>query len=284
MRAKITRELLRDIKPTNKTIDVMDTELKGFSVRIMPSGATHYAIRYTKDGKQARYAMGMSYPVTTVSTAREAAKKLLGTNPAAEKKAKQVGKLTLFGYIDGEYGDYILARRKAAQATIDILKTSFPTFADKPLAEITGPQVEKWRTTRLKSGTKPATVNRNIAALRSLLTKAMDSGLIIDHPLKSIKKLDEIGDPIVRYLTADEEKRLRAALDHRENRDRQARSSANKWRAARKYDLLPDLTDADFVDYLKPAVLLSLNTGIRQGELLSLRWTDINLTTGMLTV
>ena len=47
---------------------------------------------------------------------------------------------------------------------------------------------------------------------------------------------------------------------------------------------MPDLRSLAFVDYLKPAVLLSINTGLRQGELLKLNWQHVNLDRAILTV
>ena len=58
----------------------------------------------------------------------------------------------------------------------------------------------------------------------------------------------------------------------RENEIRNKRWSANQWRAERDRSPLPDLSNCKFADHLRPMVLLSINTGIRQGELFHLAW------------
>ena len=80
----------------------------------------------------------------------------------------------------------------------------------------------------------------------------------------------------VRFLTKDEENRLRNALDDRENKIRLQRESANEWRDARGYQLFDDLKNNRFADYLKPMVLLALNTGMRRGELFDLCWENVD--------
>tara|TARA_R110002072_G_scaffold271576_1_gene431557 strand:- start:2266 stop:2895 length:630 start_codon:yes stop_codon:yes gene_type:complete len=89
---------------------------------------------------------------------------------------------------------------------------------------------------------------------------------------------------MVRYLSKTEERLLRNTLDVREEQIIKERNSANDWRESRDYEKLPDLSKLNFIDHLKPMVLLSLNTGLRQGELFNLTWSNINFNRKILTV
>ncbi|MNS96183.1 Tyrosine recombinase XerD [compost metagenome] len=62
------------------------------------------------------------------------------------------------------------------------------------------------------------------------------------------------------------------------------RDSANQWRAERRREPMADLRALAFSDHLKPMVVLSLNTGLRRGELFNLRWPHVNLQAKTLTV
>ena len=66
-----------------------------------------------------------------------------------------------------------------------------------------------------------------------------------------------------------------AALDAREKRIREARKSHNEYLAERERTLMP-ASCGKFADHIKPMVLLSLHTGMRQGNLFSLLWGDID--------
>jgi len=71
-------------------------------------------------------------------------------------------------------------------------------------------------------------------------------------------------------------------MDNRQEKMRRRRQQANAWREERGYKQLTIW--GTFTDYLKPIVLLCLNTGLRRGELFNLAWTDVDLERMVLTV
>lgn len=74
------------------------------------------------------------------------------------------------------------------------------------------------------------------------------------------------------------------AANMREEKELAGRSKGNEWRKERGYDLFADLYQFVYADHLTPMVLLSLNTGLRRGELFSLCWNDINFNQAVLTI
>jgi integrase len=143
--------------------------------------------------------------------------------------------------------------------------------------------VTRWRTARLAAGVSVATVNRDLAALRSVVTYAFDQELLDTHPLAKLKfPKVKVEEGVVRYLSAVEEKHLRDALASRDHRRRLGRERANEWRRRRRYAPWPAF--GPYTDHLTPIVLLALNTGLRRGELLQLEWRDVELDRATLTV
>jgi integrase len=283
MQAVISSRLLNATKPDTKPFEIRDAKLKGFLLRVQPSGSMSYIVEY---GRGKRITLG-STQVLTPAQARDRAKEVLadvtkGADPQAIKRAAKAHDFA--GFLDSEYTPWAIAHRKAGASTVARLKACFlEEFGDKKLAELTPWVLEKWRASRMSAGISPATLNRELAALKACLAKAVEWGLIEAHPLTKLKlaKLDHGATP--RFLSPEEENRLRAALDAREERIREERRSANQWRETRGYELFPSL-DNTFADHLKPMVLVSMNTGLRQGELFGLKWANVNLERAHLTV
>ena len=92
----------------------------------------------------------------------------------------------------------------------------------------------------------PATVNRYLSALSTLYTWALKKGWIDHHPVRGISPMNE-GEERVRYLSDEERERL--------------------------LDSCLACGDAN----LHALATLAISTGARRGELLRLRWSDIDL-------
>lgn len=283
MKAVIGNSLITKLKPKEKQYDVRDTNLKGFLIRVTPTGKMSYVCQY---GRGRRMNIGQVGVITPVQ-ARDKAKQLLsqaiiGNLPIKEKKSQ---KLTLKNFIENEYEAWRKANRKNGSDDLRRLKTNFISeFGDLLLSEISPMLVERWQTRRINSGKTAATVNRDIVILKSTLAKAVEWRLIKEHPLIKLKLFKTDSKAKVRYLDREEEKKLKEALISRDNALKEKRESANLWRKERAYDCFSDLRQFVFADYLSPMVLVALNTGLRRGELFSLTWDNIDFDRSILTI
>ena len=176
-------------------------------------------------------------------------------------------------YLTHEYEPWVLANRRTGNETLRRLRQAFAEFLPLSMADITPARVERWRTARLAGQTAAATVNRDLAALRAALSHAVATDLLPAHPLARLKPARVDSRGVVRYLSGDEEKRLRWALEARDTQRRRGRDAANLWRRERSYDELPIY--GAYTDHLTPLTLLALNTGCRRGELFALTWADV---------
>lgn len=293
LKTHITALKIKALKPTERPYEVVDDEIRGFLARVQPSGTVSFYFTYrTQDGTRKRARIG-KYPGITAAAARKAAEKLsaqvgLGGDPHQEKTQartdKQKSKFeTLGGFIELKYKDWALAHQTRGKETLTLLKGNFEHLYKKRLPDISAWDLQKWRTEKDKLGFAKSTVNRRVTTLKAVLNKAVEWDVITANPLNKIKPLKIDKKSRVRYLSSDEEKALRRSLDKREADIRKGRLSGNAWREIRGYASLQPI-DAHFADYLKPMIVLALNTGLRRGELFNLVWADVDLTKRQLTV
>ncbi len=284
MKAVISARLLGSphARAGSRPFEIGDRDLRGFLLRVQPSGARSYVVQI---GRGRRVTIG---PVghLTPTEARERAEKVLGNlahglPPLAGLDPDE--KLSLKEFIETKYKPWLEANRTRTSAyTLGRLKRCFGRWYIRKLSEITTELVEDWKVDRFGEGCTPSTVLRDIATLSAVLTRAVKMGKLDDNPVRRVDKPKIDRRPQVRYLDTDEETRLREALMRRDQKAQKMRKSANRWRRKRRKEVLADLTY--FADHLTPAVLISLNTGLRRGELLALSWKDVNLHEGILTV
>lgn len=144
------------------------------------------------------------------------------------------------------------------------------------MLEIDAALIERWRAERVRKGTQPVTINRNLQRLHALVAKAVEWKAIDRHPFSGLTPLKHDRSGRVRYLDEEEEQQLREALRNRDDQLRKERARFNAWRVTRHKTPLP-MRDHEYVDHLRPIVLLALNTGLRRRELFSLQWKDVSL-------
>lgn len=278
MREKLTTEFVRKLPKAN--VDIYDTKYPGLVLRCRTSGTHTYRVSY---GRGQWVTLGRA-DTLTVDEARVKARDELskidkGHDPKAARIAAKAD-VTFGDYLEEHYAPWMVAHRPRTTQIGRLKSRAFGEFQDVKLSEFTAFQIERWRSARLKDGTMAGTCNKDLGALKSALSRAVKWQLLKRNPLTEVKLLRVDTRSIVRYLTKDEEQRLRAALQARDARRQAKREAANAWRRERGYQEWP----AENPNHLTAIVLLALNTGLRQGEIFNLRWTDVDLVGARLTV
>lgn len=151
----------------------------------------------------------------------------------------------------------LLGDKPFAVLSPDDIDAAMATFASEPARVFAGKDADGNQIFKRKAGQRSgATLNRYLVALGALFTWARRNRLVprgFESPTKHIEKHTETRGR-VRYLSNDERARLLTACQ------------ASGW--PRLYLL----------------VLMALTTGARRGELLGLRWKDIDLDRGEATI
>jgi integrase len=123
-----------------------------------------------------------------------------------------------------------------------ILKRLRERFKGRFLSEIHRRDIELYATERIEQGSQPASANRDLACLKSLFSRAIEWCNASANPVKGIPAFREYNRRD-RFLTDEERKKLLESCH----------------------------------GYLRDVVVLAIHTGMRKGELLSLKWDDIDL-------
>lgn len=284
MRAIIGAKILigKLAQPAAKPFEIRDRRLPGFLLRVQPSGVRSYVAQIGRGRRVTIAKVGEMTP----DEARERCEKILGNVAHGRDPWHGINGavvVTFGDFIDSTYGPWLRANRpKSAAGTLDRIERHFSGWKHRPLTDIDVSLAESWKLKRFAAGMQPSTVLRDIASLSGVLSRAVRLGKIPTNPIRNVDKprIDRL--PNVRYLDKEEEQRLRAALAERDAEIIAARESANKWRKARKQDPLPTLPH--FGDHLTAAVIVSLNTGLRRGELLALTWAAVDFKQKHITV
>ena len=202
---------------------------------------------HTADGPKRRYLSGKKRE----DVADELAKCLANR---AEGLVFEAGTMTLEEYLDQWLQDVQdTVRRSTFERYEELVELHVTPALGRIKLKCLAPAHARWfYRERLNSGLAPATVHKIHAVLHKALKAAASDGLIPRNAVAGLK-LPRIANEEINPLTTEEARRLLETA--RETSDR-----------------------------LEALYVLALNTGMRQGELLALRWDDLNLERGILRV
>ncbi len=286
MRMELNKPKLKRLHPVSKPTDIYDTILPGLMVRLNPSGRDSYFLRCRVRGEDTRIKVA-AFHTLSIDAARNEARKILQRIASGEdvRETRRAGKkVTLEQWLTNEFTPHVTSDRpKHGLADVNAIRAAFADFLPKPLTYITRRRLDKWRAERLASGTAPTTCNRLIARLRAALNVAVRWGDLESNPLAGYR-MDKENNERVRYLSAEEERRLLDALSEREEEARARRDRYNAWCAERGLPGYPDLRAVPFVDYVTPLIVTLKVCGLRRGEALALEWRDVDFERKTLTL
>ena len=232
---RLTKRTIDALKPDRRDTFLWDGELRGFGVRVKPSGTRTFIIQYRNlEGRTRRCVIGQ-YGVLTVEQARDLAQKKLaagidGADPSAERHTIRQG-LTVSALCDwylteAEAGRLIGRNRrpiKASSLTGDRSRIELhikPLIGNRVVSQLKLADIERLqgdiaagRTARArKTGRGGQTAggvgvaSRAISTLRSLLNHARRLGLIEVSPAMGVRIM--ASQKMKRYLSAGEIRHL----------------------------------------------------------------------------
>lgn len=253
---KLTKRQVESIVPLkDQETFVWDSELKGFGLRIFPTGRRTYFVQYRNQfGRTRRKKIGV-HGVVTAEQAREKAKMILGDVARGDDPSHNHQQSKKQMSLQDLVRDYMELYAKVNKRPKSLKNDShmltaiiLPKLGLLMLNEITCHELQKLHQT-LKD--TPYLANRVRALLSKMFNLAKDWGWMEDNPALSIEKyLEEKRD---RWLNDKELEKLWSVLD--------------------RYP-------AQFTAYVFKLLLL---TGARKGEALNATWDQFDLKKGIWT-
>lgn len=241
----LTQTQIEKSEPKETAYDLRDDAPIGLLLRVQPTGLKTWYVDSNKLPGRHKLA---PLTVMRLSQARAAAIALLRDGPP--KPSTPAAKL-LRAFLSDDYGPWALAHQKDAKASLARILAACGPLLDIPLNALTTKIIVDWRTGRLQT-VQRTTANRDYTALRSALSRALEWEMIEQHPMARLKPLPATTGRPGRAATIEEETALRTAVIAE--------------------------------DFLRPMIVISLGTGLRQGELFQLRWLDVDAGRGAITL
>jgi integrase len=162
--------------------------------------------------------------------------------------SRQLGRMP-FNQFAEMYLERVVPLMKSIRTERNRVKRWVKDLGMRSIGQIARAEIESWRRDKM-SRCKPATINRDLSRLRHMLNVAVEWELLEESPMQGLKFLRE-SNARTRYLSVGECHRL---------------------------------IDSCIAPHIRAIVTVALHTGMRLGEILNLRWQDLDFSSGFILV
>lgn len=272
---KLTKAYVDKVKPPSEGYEVhWDSLVKGYGLRLSPTGKRVFIATGRVKGRQITYTVG-PYGELTEYEAREKARTVLqrmreGVDPRDERKQDEAAKVTL-KTVAAAYCERPQLKQSSKDAIMRHVLTTLSPWQNKPIASITEDacrqRYRKLARTGLdgrREGGAPGQANQAFSVLRAL----------INFSMRRYKRAD--GTPVIASNPVsglkDDWVQLKPRTDRiPDDKVGEVWAKLNEWRSeAYNRDRLASI---DLIMFL-------MMTGCRLNEAASLMWTQVNLEEG----
>ncbi|MDE0046746.1 MAG: tyrosine-type recombinase/integrase [bacterium] len=211
----LTQALIEALRPRKAAIDIRDANLRGFGIRVYPTGRKRYFIHSQFEGQRVWKVVGDAANVS-LDEAREQARVML----AAVRDDKQVSSQALLFEVVAEevfrrYGRNWKPRTLAVNRSY-LANQILPWFQGRPITCITNADVREWFASLYAT---PVAADRSAPVLSVIMAQAETYGYRPEgsNPCTGIRRYRRQGRQ--RFLSEAEVRRLGRVLEHHEADD-----------------------------------------------------------------
>ena len=259
----LSERIVRDAKSDGRARTIWDDQVSGLGLQITQGGRKSFVLRYRTGGRKRQAILCRAGEVSLREVRKRAGEELVriraGETGPLERQREAREAPVMAGLCEKfltEYAPARIERGRMKPRTLAEYRYQIGHYILPPLGRLRVESVKRSNIDRAVSGLKPVTRNRVLALLSRLMTYAesLEWRRQNDNPCRHVERADETARD--RTLNPTELAALAAALN-----DAEARHPAPV-----------------------AAIRFAIMTGLRVGEILNVRWEDLDMEGGRLVL